>query len=57
MVYTLRRYSAIIRATKTDSNDKVLNLSSHHLTVGPHQSSHPFSCKISKFKAGNLILC
>lgn len=55
MFYTLKRYSTIIRAIKTDLNDQVLNLRSHRLTVGPHQSSHPFSCKISKFKAEILF--
>lgn len=40
-----------------DLKDQVLNLSSHRLTVGPHQSSPPFSYKISKFKARNLIPC
>lgn len=40
-----------------DLNDQVSNLRSHRLTVGPHQSSHPFSYKISKFKARNLISC
>lgn len=55
MFYTLKRYSTIIRAIKTDLNDQVSNLHSHRLTVGPHQSSHPFSCKISKFKAEILF--